>query len=98
LWKKIKSSSKIKAYRHFIFFTICREIYDDLYKKGWDILKKIQWNFLLYSFLAVAAMIGIGISVSFQSITLIFTFIVLLILIMGFGFRTKKKMRESGKL
>jgi hypothetical protein len=41
---------------------------------------------------------GIGISIAERSWIGILACIVALVFVMGFGFKTKKKMREAGKL
>jgi len=61
-------------------------------------MKNIKWVFVLYTLGALLSMLLIGVAVGMRSIPLIFLFILLLIGIMGFGFKTKKRLREEGKL
>jgi arginine exporter protein ArgO len=61
-------------------------------------MKKVQWVFLLFAFMAAACMAGIGIAISYRSILAILVLLVLLMFVMGYGFKTKKKMRENGTL
>lgn len=53
---------------------------------------------MLYSILAVTSMVGIGVSLSFDNIFITLGFILTLIIVMGIGFKTKKKMRDLGKI
>lgn len=61
-------------------------------------MDQIKWPFLLLSILAAGTIMGIGISIAERSIIGILACIVSLVFVMGFGFKTKKKMREAGKL
>ncbi|MHC0037316.1 YlaF family protein [Pseudoneobacillus sp. C159] len=61
-------------------------------------MKEIKWPMLLIAILAAAAIMGIGIAIAERSLIGILLCIVGLIFIMGFGFKTKKKLREAGKL
>ncbi|MBO8176369.1 MAG: YlaF family protein [Bacillus sp. (in: Bacteria)] len=61
-------------------------------------MKDIKWIFVLYAILAACSIMGIGIAIGERSILIAVISLLSLILIMGHGFKTKKKMREEGKL
>jgi arginine exporter protein ArgO len=61
-------------------------------------LKQIKWPLFFIALLAAATIMGIGISIAERSWIGILACIVGLVFVMGFGFKTKKKMREAGKL
>lgn len=61
-------------------------------------MKEIKWNLLFLAILAAASIIGIGMFLGAQNIYgIIFSFIVL-VATMAYGFKTKKKMRNEGKI
>ncbi|MBS4193846.1 YlaF family protein [Lederbergia citri] len=58
----------------------------------------IKWNLLLLATIGAFSIVGIGISVGTNSyIGMIICFIIL-VAVMTYGFKTKKKMRDEGKL
>lgn len=61
-------------------------------------MNQIKWPLFFIAILAAATMMGIGISIAERSWIGIFSCIIALVFVMGFGFKTKKKMREAGKL
>ncbi|WP_017554426.1 YlaF family protein [Weizmannia sp. FSL W8-0676] len=61
-------------------------------------MREIKWVFVFFSLAAFLSMCGIGVAIGAQSVAGILGCTALLITIMGFGFKTKKKMREEGKL
>ncbi|NCU19019.1 YlaF family protein [Pallidibacillus pasinlerensis] len=61
-------------------------------------MKKVEWVFLLYAFLAVFCMIGIAISISYQNLALILLFIVGMTVVMGIGFQRKRRLQAEGKM
>jgi hypothetical protein len=61
-------------------------------------MKNIKWVFVLYSLGALVSMMLIGVAVGMRSFPLVILFILLLGVVMGFGFKTKKRLREDGKL
>jgi arginine exporter protein ArgO len=61
-------------------------------------MKQIKWPLFFIALLAAATIMGIGIAIAERSIIGILACIVGLVFVMGFGFKTKKKMREAGKL
>lgn len=61
-------------------------------------MKQIQWPFLILAFAAVACMMGTGVAISYGSTLGIIGTLLAFVLIMGLGFKTKKKMREAGKI
>ncbi|AVD55690.1 MULTISPECIES: YlaF family protein [Heyndrickxia] len=61
-------------------------------------MREIKWIFVFFSLAAFLSMCGIGVAIGAQSVAGILGCTALLIVIMGFGFKTKKKMREEGKL
>lgn len=66
--------------------------------KGDHIMKQIKWIFVMYAVLAAASIMGIGVAISEKSVIGVMGSIVLVVLVMGMGFKTKRKMRESGKI
>lgn len=61
-------------------------------------MNQIKWPLLLIAILAAATIMGIGIAIAERSWFGILASIVALVFVMGFGFKTKKKMREAGRL
>jgi arginine exporter protein ArgO len=61
-------------------------------------MKQIKWPLFLIALLAAATIMGIGIAIAERSWIGILACIVGLVFVMGFGFKTKKKMRNAGKL
>jgi arginine exporter protein ArgO len=61
-------------------------------------MKQIKWPFLFLALLATISIMGIGIAIAERSILGIFASILSIVFVMGIGFKTKKKMRENGKL
>jgi arginine exporter protein ArgO len=61
-------------------------------------VNQIKWPLLLIAILAATTIMGIGIAIAERSWLGIAASIVALVFVMGFGFKTKKKMREAGKL
>lgn len=61
-------------------------------------MKQIKWPLFFIAILAAATIMGIGIAIAERSWVGILACIVALVFVMGFGFKTKKKMRELGKL
>lgn len=61
-------------------------------------MKNIKWVFVLYSLGALLTMLLIGVAVGMRNIPLMIVFLLLLGVVMGFGFKTKKRLREEGKL
>jgi arginine exporter protein ArgO len=61
-------------------------------------MKQIKWPLFFIALLATATIMGIGISIAERSWVGILACIVGLVFVMGFGFKTKKKMRDAGKL
>jgi hypothetical membrane protein len=61
-------------------------------------MKQIKWPLFFIALLAAATIMGIGIAIAERSNIGILACIVGLVFVMGFGFKTKKKMREAGKL
>jgi arginine exporter protein ArgO len=61
-------------------------------------MNKIKWPLLFIALLAAATIMGIGIAIAERSLMGILLCILGLVFVMGFGFKTKKKMRDSGKL
>ena len=53
----------------------------------------MKWVFVLYAFIATAAIMSIGIFIGEGSALGVVLAIVALIVVMGLGFTTKKKMR-----
>ncbi|MCJ8006128.1 YlaF family protein [Lederbergia wuyishanensis] len=58
----------------------------------------IKWNLLLLATIGAFSIVGIGISVGLDSYFGMIVCFIVLVAVMGFGFRTKKKMRDGGKL
>lgn len=58
----------------------------------------IKWNFLFLAVLAAFSIVGMGISLGEKSLLGMLVCFVVLVSVMGYGFKTKKKLRESGKL
>jgi arginine exporter protein ArgO len=65
---------------------------------GANKMKQIKWPMLFIAILAAATIMGIGIAIAERSLIGILLCIIGLLFVMGFGFKTKKKMREAGKL
>ncbi|WP_442599350.1 YlaF family protein [Neobacillus sp. D3-1R] len=61
-------------------------------------MNQIKWPFLFLAILAAMAIMGIGVAIGERSLIGIFACILALVFVMGYGFKTKKKMRENGKL
>jgi arginine exporter protein ArgO len=61
-------------------------------------MKQIKWPLFFIALLAAATIMGIGIAIAERSWIGILACIVGLVFVMGFGFKTKKKMRDAGKL
>jgi arginine exporter protein ArgO len=61
-------------------------------------MNQVKWPFLFIAILAAATIMGIGIAIAERSLLGILACIVGLVFVMGFGFKTKKKMRDAGKL
>lgn len=61
-------------------------------------MKNVNLIFLVYAIAAVVGMIGIGVSLSFNNIFITLFFILITIIVMGAGFKTKKKLRELGRI
>lgn len=61
-------------------------------------MRNIKWVFVLYAFIATAAIMSIGIFIGEGSALGVILAIASLIVVMGLGFTTKKKMREKGQL
>ncbi len=61
-------------------------------------LKNIKWIFVLYALATTICIMGIGVAIGARSVFGAIISILLVILVMGYGFKTKKKMREAGKL
>ncbi|MFF2445995.1 YlaF family protein [Neobacillus sp. NPDC058068] len=61
-------------------------------------MNQVKWPLLMYAILAAASIMGIGVAISEKSIAGAFGSILAVAIIMGLGFKTKKKMRENGKL
>ncbi|HYK71881.1 MAG TPA: YlaF family protein [Pseudoneobacillus sp.] len=61
-------------------------------------MTQIKWPFVFIAILAAMTIMGIGIAIGERSILGIFACILALVFVMGYGFKTKKKMRENGKL
>lgn len=58
----------------------------------------IKWNFLFLAVLAAFSIVGMGISLAERSLLGLFICLIVLVSVMGYGFKTKKQLRESGKL
>ncbi len=65
---------------------------------GGILMKQIKWPLFFFAMLATVSIMGIGIAIGERSILGIIACIVGLVFVMGFGFKTKKKMRDNGKL
>ncbi|MDQ0272427.1 YlaF family protein [Cytobacillus purgationiresistens] len=61
-------------------------------------MKNIKWPFLGFAIAATVCIGSIGIAIGERSILGIFICIIAIFIVMGLGFKTKKKMREDGKL
>ncbi|WP_174733781.1 YlaF family protein [Mesobacillus harenae] len=61
-------------------------------------MKEIKWVFLFLAIAAAVSIMGIGVSIGERSFLGALASIVALIAVMGYGFKTKKKMREAGRL
>ncbi|MDQ1146858.1 MAG: YlaF family protein [Bacillus sp. (in: firmicutes)] len=61
-------------------------------------MNQIKWPMLVYAILAAVCIMGIGIAIGEQSIIGAILCVVGCFVIMGLGFKTKKKLREEGKL
>ncbi|MBS4198813.1 YlaF family protein [Bacillus sp. FJAT-49732] len=58
----------------------------------------IKWNLLLFATIGALSIVGIGISLGEGSYIGMIACFIILIAVVGYGFKTKKKMRDEGKL
>ncbi|MBW8348680.1 YlaF family protein [Bacillus sp. IITD106] len=58
----------------------------------------IKWNLLLLATIGAFSIVGFGISVGASSYIGMIACLIILIAVTGYGFKTKKKMRDEGKL
>ncbi len=59
-------------------------------------MRNIKWVFVLYAFIATAAIMSIGIFIGEGSALGVILAIAALIVVMGLGFTTKKKCEKKG--
>ncbi|MED3624375.1 YlaF family protein [Neobacillus thermocopriae] len=61
-------------------------------------MSKVKWPLLVYAILVTVCIMGIGVAIAEKSLIGVIISIVVGIIVMGLGFKTKKRLREEGKL